>query len=337
VPAIQYLLRRMAALILVLVGVATITFVVTRLLGSPVYLLVGQRADQEIIDNMNHRMGLDRPLHEQYVRYLGTVVRGDLGVSRVTQRPVWFEIRLRLPATLELVLAAMLLIVLVAIPLGVLSAVRPGGVVDRLGQIVSQLGVSMPSFWVGLIFVYFFFYLLHWFPAPLGRLGPTIPPPPPITGLLTIDSLLTGNWPAFWSALHHLALPALTLVLVSAPSSYQITRTALLQTLRSDYIRTARAYGLPSRTLYLRYALRNVVVPVVTVLAMTFGYLMSSTVLVETVFTWPGLGLFAVTSMQQLDYEPILGIVFLSAFFYVAAYLVADLITFAVDPRIRVH
>jgi peptide/nickel transport system permease protein len=335
--SLKYLIRCLAAMALVLLGVASITFVVTRLLGNPVYLLVGQRADQEIIDNMIHRMGLDRPLTEQYVRYLGTIMTGDLGTSRVTQRAVWFEIQLRLPATLELVLAAMLLIILVAIPLGVIAAARPGGVVDRGSQIVAQLGVSVPSFWVGLIFVYLFFFRLPWFPAPLGRLGPTLSPPPTLSGLFTVDSLLTGNWALFWSALHHLALPAITLALASAPSTYQITRTTLLQILRSEYVRTARAYGLPSRAIYLRYALKNVVVPVVTMLAMTFGYLMSSTVLVETVFTWPGLGLFAVTSMQQLDYEPILGVVFLSALFYVLAYLAADLIAFAIDPRIRGH
>jgi len=324
----RFLLRRMLYVLLVLLGVATITFPVTRMLGNPVYLLVGQQADQEIIDNMIHRMGLDRPLYEQYGRYLLSVAQGDLGISRVTQRPVLVEIRLRLPATLELVIAAMLLIVFVAIPLGIVSATRQGGIVDRSSQFVAQLGVSLPSFWVGLILIYVFFFRLQWFPPPLGRISPVVSPPPDITGFLTVDSLLTGNWPAFWSALAHLFLPAVTLWLVSAPSTFMITRTSLIQTLRSDYIRTAHAFGLPARTIQARYAMKNIIVPVVTMLAMTFGFLMSSTVLVETVFAWPGLGLFAVNSMHNLDYEPILGVVFLSALFYALAYFVADLITF---------
>jgi peptide/nickel transport system permease protein len=330
-----YLVRRVTAILLVLLGVATITFAVTRLLGNPVYLLVGQQVDKEIVENMIHQMGLDRPLPEQYVRYLGAVVRGDLGVSRVTQRPVLVEIRLRLPATLELVAAAMLLVVAGGISLGVISGARPGGAIDRFSQFITRLGISIPDFWIGLILVYVFFYRLNWAPAPLGRLAPDIQPPPSVTGLLVVDSLLAGHWMALRSALGHLVLPALTLALVSSPSTIQITRATLIQILSSDYIRTARAYGMPWRTIYFRYALKNIVVPVITMLAMTFGFLMSSTVLVETVFTWPGLGLYAVNSMHQLDYEPILGVVFLSALFYALAYLAADLVSFAIDPRIR--
>ncbi|MBW7883915.1 MAG: ABC transporter permease [Caldilineaceae bacterium] len=333
----KYVLRRLLSIGLVLLGVATITFVVTRLLGNPVYLLVGQQADQEIIDNMIHQMGLDRPLPEQYLRYLGAVAHGDLGISRVTQRPVLVEIGFRLPATLELVLAAMGLVIFVGIPVGILSAVRQNGVVDRIGQFVAQVGISVPSFWMGLILIYVFFFRLHWSPPPLGRLASTIPPPARVTGLLTVDSILTGNWPALVSAASHLVLPAIALALVSAPSTYQITRNTLIQVLRSDYIRTAKAYGFPARMIYVRYSLRNTIVPIVTMLAMTFGFLMSSTVLVETVFAWPGLGLFAVDSMHNLDYEPILGVVLLSAFFYALAYFVADVVTLAIDPRIRAH
>ncbi len=333
----KYVLRRLVAIGLVLLGVATITFGVTRLLGNPVYLLVGQQADKEIIDNMIHQMGLDRPLPEQYLRYLLSVAQGDLGISRVTQRPVLTEIAIRMPATLELVLAAMGLVIFVGIPAGIMSAVRQNGAVDRTAQFVSQVGISVPSFWVGLILIYIFFFRLHWFPAPLGRLSSTIPPPPTVTGLLTVDSVLAGNWLVVGSAVSHLVLPAIALALVSAPSTYQITRNTLIHVLRSDYIRAASAYGFPARTIYMRYALKNTIVPIVTMLAMTFGFLMSSTVLVETVFAWPGLGLFAVDSMHNLDYEPILGVVLLSAFLYALAYFVADLVTLAIDPRIRAY
>jgi ABC-type dipeptide/oligopeptide/nickel transport system permease component len=333
----RFVTGRLLAMVLVLIGVGTITFAVTRMLGNPVYLLVGQQADQEIIDNMIHQMGLDRPLPEQYARYMLAVAQGDLGISRVTQRPVWEEIRLRLPATMELVLAAMFLIVFVAIPLGIVAAVREGGWVDRSSQFVAQVGISVPSFWMGLILIYVFFFRLQWFPAPLGRISPGVLPPQDRTGFLLLDCIMAGNLPALWSALAHLVLPAITLALVSAPSTFQITRTSLIQALRSDYIRTARAYGLPARSIYVRYAMKNIVVPVITMLAMTFGFLMSSTVLVETVFAWPGLGLFAVNSMHNLDYEPIIGVVFVSAVFYALAYFVADLVTYAVDPRIRSH
>ena len=335
--SIDYVLWRVFAVGLVLLGVATITFGVTRLLGNPVYLLVGQHADQEIIANMIHKMGLDRPLPEQYLRYLASVAHGDLGISRVTQRPVFTEIAIRMPATLELVLAAMGLVIFIGIPAGINSAVRQNGAVDRTGQFVSQVGISVPSFWMGLILIYIFFFRLHWFPAPLGRLASTISPPPTVTGLLTVDSVLAANWPAFGSAVSHLVLPAIALALVSAPSTYQMTRNTLIQVLRSDYIRTAKANGFPAHTIYMRYALKNTIVPIVTMLAMTFGFLMSSTVLVETVFSWPGLGLFAVDSMHNLDYEPILGVVLLSTFLYALAYFVADLVTLAVDPRIRAH
>jgi ABC-type dipeptide/oligopeptide/nickel transport system permease component len=331
----RFLTGRLLAMLLVLIGVGTITFAVTRMLGNPVYLLVGQQADKEIIDNMIHQMGLDRPLPEQYAHYMLAVAQGDLGISRVTQRPVWTEIRLRLPATMELVLAAMFLIIFMAIPLGIAAAVREGGWVDRSSQFVAQIGISIPSFWMGLILIYVFFFRLQWFPAPLGRISPGVLPPTDRTGFLLLDCLMEGNLPALWSALSHLVLPAITLALVSAPSTFQITRTSLIQALRSEYIRTARAYGLPARSIYARYAMKNIVVPVVTMLAMTFGFLMSSTVLVETVFSWPGIGLFAVNSMHNLDYEPIIGVVFLSAVFYALAYFVADLVTFAVDPRIR--
>lgn len=333
----RFLLQRVIGLLIVLIGVGTITFFATRMLGNPVYLLVGQQTSQEIVDNLMKQMGLDRPIHEQYARYLWSVAQGNLGVSRVTQRPVLHEIRLRLPATMELVVVTMLLIIVVALPAGIIAAVRQGGWFDRACQLIAQLGISIPSFWVGLIFIYLLFFKLGWFPAPLGRLDVGITPPPDRTGFLIIDSILAQNWVALRSAISHLVLPSLTLALVSAPSTFNIARTSLIQALRSDYIRTAKSFGLPVIVLYMRYALRNIIVPVITMLAMTFGYLMSSTVLVETVFAWPGIGLFSVNSMHNLDYEPIIGIVFLSALFYAGAYFLADLITVIVDPRIRVQ
>lgn len=332
-----YLLKRLGAVLLVLFGISSVTFLVTRVLGNPVYLLVGHQQSPEIVHNMIQRMGLDRPLHEQYLGYLWSVLHGDLGVSRYTFRPVVDDIALRLPATLELVLFAMALIVLVGIPLGILSAVRRGSWWDHSVQAVAQLGASVPNFWFGLLLIYFLFFLLPAFPPPLGRLDDPGQAPPVLTGLLLVDSLWAGSFHNFISALGHLVLPGLTLAAGAVPATIKITRDSLIQILTGDYIRTPLAYGVDRRTVYFRYALKNALVPVTTVLAMTMGFLMSGTVLVETVFSWPGLGLYAVTAMNHFDYEPIIAVVLISAVFYAAAYLIADLLHFMIDPRLRVR
>ena len=336
-PWAGYILKRLGSIAIVLLGISTITFVITRLLGNPVYLLVGQQTSPEIVNNMIHRMGLDRPLYEQFLSYIWNVAHGDLGVSRYTFRPVREDIALRLPATIELVLFSMGLIILGGIPLGIVAAVRRGSWVDRLVQALSQLGASIPNFWLGLLAIYFMFFLIPLFPAPLGRLDGSVQSPPTITGLLLLDSLLARNRAAFLSALGHLILPAATLAAGSIPATIQITRDSLIQVLSSDFIRTGLAFGFDKRIVYFRYALKNILVPVITVLAMTMGFLISGTILVETVFSWPGIGLYAVNAMNHFDYEPIIAVVLISALFYALAYLVADLLQFAIDPRIHAH
>lgn len=332
----RFLLRRLASSLVTLVGISTVTFVMVRLLGNPVYLLVGQQSTKEIIDAMTKSIGLDQPIWVQYLRYLSALLHGDLGISRATFRPVAADIAQRLPATLELVVAAMVIVICVAVPLGVAAAARRGRLVDRLSQFVVQFTVSVPAFWFGLILIFVFFAELGWLPAPLGRLDRFDMPPPAITGFYTIDSLLGGQFTTFLSTVRHLALPAVTLALIAIPASLQITRASMIQVLDSRYIRTARALGLSGWTIYSRYALKNVLLPLLTVLAMTFGFLMSSTVLVEVIFSWPGIGLYAVTAMNQFDYEPIQAVVILSATFYIAAYFVADILSATIDPRVRV-
>ena len=304
------------------------------MLGTPVYLLAGQQGDQETIDQLTRDLGLDKPLTGQFATYLGQLAQGDLGTSTVTGRPVLSEIADRLPATLELVLAAMAITIVVGVGVGVRAATRPGGWADRAAQFGAQLGASIPTFWVGLILIFLFYFKLGIAPPPGGELSDDITPPPRITGLMLVDSLAAGQLDAFRSALAHLVLPAVTLSLVSLPTTLQITRNALVGVLRSPYIRTADAYGMPQRLVLYKYALKNVMVSLVTVLAMTFGFLMSSTVLVEQVFSWPGIGLYALSSTQAFDYAPVAGIVLLSAAFYAFAYLVADLLSLAIDPRI---
>lgn len=330
-----YLGRRLVQTVVVLLGLSAVTFTVTRVLGNPVYLLAGVQADQEVIENLTRQLGLDRPLWEQYLRYLWNLMHGDLGISRHTSNTVASDIARRLPATLELSTAALLLGIGWTVPLGLLSARYKGSVLDRFSQFMVEAGVAIPSFWLGLLLVYLFYFMLHLLPAPLGRLDSNIAPPPTVTGLLTVDSLLAGNWVAFRSAVAHLILPSVTLALTSSPPILQMTRNSMLAVLRSDFIRAARSYGISERIIYFRYALKNVLLPVTTMIAMTYGYLLGGTVLVETVFAWPGLGLYAVDAMNHSDYEPIVGVVMLSAAVYVVIYLITDMLHFTIDPRLR--
>ncbi|MCB0153288.1 MAG: ABC transporter permease [Anaerolineae bacterium] len=330
-----YIGRRLLQTIIVLLGLAAITFSLTRFLGNPVYLLVGVQADEETIRTVTARLGLDRPLWEQFLTYVWNLVRGDLGVSRFTSNTVAFDIRHRLPATLELSTAALLLGIAWTVPLGLLSARYRNGLIDRLSQALVEAGVAVPSFWLGLLLVYTLFFQFNLFPAPLGRLDLTVTAPPAVTGLLTVDSLLAGNWAAFRSAVSHLILPAVTLAFTSCPPILQMTRNAMVEILRSDYIRAARSYGLTERSIYFRYALKNALLPITTMIAITYGYLLGGTVLVEVVFAWPGLGLYAVDAMNNADYEPIVGVVLLSAVVYVTIYFLTDILHHLIDPRLR--
>ena len=331
----RYALRRLGASALTLLGVCTVTFVMVRVIGNPVYLLVGQRTSKEIVEAMTRSMGLDQPIWVQYGQYLAALSTGDFGISRATFRPVVDDVLLRLPATLELVLYAMLIVILVAVPLGIAAAVRQGGIIDRFSQLLAQLGASVPGFWFGLVLIFIFFAQLRIAPAPLGRLGRFDTPPPTVTGLYTVDSLIAGDLETFVSAVAHLILPSITLALVAIPASLLITRNSLIGVLDSPYIRTARAFGLKARTINFHYAAKNVLVPLITVLAMTFGFLMSGTVLVEVIFSWPGIGLYAVTAMHQSDYDPVQAVVILGALFYIGAYFVGDVLSAAIDPRVR--
>jgi len=332
---VRFLVRRIVSSLVTLLGISTVTFVIVRLLGNPVYLLVGQDVNQQIIDDMTKAMGLDQPIWVQYAKYLWAVAHGDFGISRVTFQPVTVELAQRLPATVELVLASMLIVVCLAIPLGMAAAISQGGAIDRLSQYLVEFSISVPAFWFGLILVFVFFAALNWLPAPLGRLDGGDPPPPGPTGLYTVDAILSGRATTFVDAVRHLVLPACALALSHIPTTLQITRTSMIQVLDSRYIRTARALGLSNRRIYTRYALKNILLPLFTVLAMTFGSLMSTTVLIEVVFSWPGIGLYAVNAMNAFDYAPIQAVVLLAATIYIGAYFIADVVSALIDPRVR--
>ncbi len=330
-------LRRLALLAPTLFGVSLIGFLVAYVLpGNPALVKAGPMATPQYVAEMKHNMGLDQPLPIQYVRYVTGLLHGDLGESSSTGRPVLTDFMQRLPATLELTMASLLLALLLGVPMGVLCAIHRDTIIDHFGRVFSVMGVAMPSFWSGLILIYVFFYLLGIAPAPLGRLGPGISPPAPITGLYTINSLVSGNWRAFESSLAQLALPSLTLAIsVMAPLA-RMVRASMLEILETDYIKAAWAAGVPRWRVLYGDALANAIIPVVTALGLVFGFLMAGNAVVESVFDWPGIGNYAVKALMLKDPSPIQSFVLFVALVCVLVNLLVDLIYSLADPRIRI-
>ena len=333
---LRYLLQRLLLVIPTLIGVSLITFTLTYILpGNPAVVRAGPFVTAEVIAEMEKEMGLDQPAHVQYARYMSGIFKGDLGTSASTGRPVLEDFMQRLPATLELTLASLIIAIGVGVPLGVLSAVHRDTVVDHVGRVVAVTGVAMPTFWTGLLGIYILFYMLDLAPAPLGRLEPGVAAPATITGMYVIDGLLTGNWTAVRSALAQLMLPAGALGFsVMAPVA-RMVRTTMLEILESDYIKAAWAAGLPNRRVIYGDALRNALIPVVTTLGIVFGFLMSGNAVVESVFAWPGIGNYAIAALMTKDSGPIQSFVLFVAVMFVTVNLVIDLVYGLVDPRIR--
>ena len=327
---------RLAAAVPSLIGVVIVTFMLTRLLpGDPAAYFAGLAASPQAIAEIRTKLGLDKSLLEQFVAYVGDLLTGNLGTSLGTGQPVVAEIAMRLPASAELTLLALLISAGIAIPLGVLAAVRQGSWIDQLCRVTTTAGVSLPVFFTGLLFSYLFYYLLQIAPAPTGRLDVFISPPTHITGFYLLDSLLTGNGEAFRGSLGQLALPAATMAIFSLAPLARMTRASMLAVLSSDFIRTARASGLAPRTVIVTYAFRNAMLPVITTLGMVFSFLLGANVLVETVFAWPGIGLYAVNALITSDYAPVQGFVLTMAVLYVALNLAIDILYGIVDPRLR--
>lgn len=329
-----YILRRLGYLALALFGVSLITFIVTRVLpGNPVYLIVGVQADQAIADAVAARLGLDLPLYEQYFRFLRQLAAGDLGSSWRTGNPVRFDVAARWPATIELASFSLLVALIWSIPLGVLAGLRRRSIADRIASALSGFGVSIPEFWLGMILILVFFGILGVAPPPLGRTVGVVPPT--ATGFYTVDAVIAGDLGAMRAALTQLLLPAITLGFVIGAPLLRVTRTFMREAMSSQYVRSARALGVPQHQIVLRHALPNVLLPVTTMLAMLYGYLLGGTVLVEYVFAWPGIGKYAVDSISASDYAPVMAAVLLSAVSYLVVYLVTDILHFFVDPRTR--
>lgn len=329
------ILVRIAQAIPVVVGVVVISFVLTRALpGDPAVYFAGPTADEKSIAEVRANLGLDKPLPMQFLLYVQDLAKGDLGRSLSTGQPVTEDLARRLPASLELTLAALLLSCAIAVPLGVLAATRPGSWVDHLCRVLVTAGVSMPTFFTGILLIYVFYYLLGWAPSPLGRLDFIYFEPPRVTGFFLIDALLAGDPETFFAALRQLILPASTLALFTLAPIARMTRAAMLSALSSDFVRTARAAGLTRRKVVFGYALKNALLPVVTTLGMVFSFTLGANVLVEKVFAWPGIGSYAVEALVASDYAAVQGFVLAMALLFVALNLVIDLLYAAIDPRI---
>ena len=330
----RYIARRLLFMLAVIFGISIITFSLSRLVpGNPARLLAGPHARQEQVDALAERYHLTGPVLEQYMVYLSGLARGDLGLSVTTRRPVAEDLAQFLPATIELTATAFLITVLVGVPVGILSAARRGGMFDHASRIVSIAGVSLPIFWLGLVLQVLFYKHLGILPIG-GRLGTLDIAPPRVTGAYLIDSLLAGDLSLFRSSAIHLLLPALTLAAGSLAVVTRMMRASVLETMGADYVRTARAKGLTEPSLLRRHVMRNAFIPTLTVLGLQVGYLLAGNFLVESVFNWPGIGLYAIDAITNLDYAAIMGVTLVVSVVYVAVNLVVDIFYVLLDPRI---
>ena len=334
---LRLILTRLLAALPNLAGVVVITFVLTRALpGDPAAYFAGAAATQEAVAQVRTQLGLDRPMVEQFFSYLGALAQGDLGMSISTGQPVLTELLQRLPASLELVLLALLLACAVALPLGVLAATRPGSWIDQLCRVLTTAGVSLPTFFTGLLLSYVFYFLLGWAPSPLGRLDPMFSPPPGVTGLSLIDAALAGDAALWWACCKQLILPVVTMALFVLAPIARMTRASMLAVLSADFVRTARASGLTRSTVLVTYALRNALLPMVTTLGMVFGFMLGSSVIVERVFGWPGAGSYAIDALTASDYAPVQGFVLAMGILFVLLNLLVDVLYGLIDPRVEV-
>ena len=328
-------LTRLLQAIPTVFGILVVCFLLTRALpGDPAAYFAGDMADAESIEQVRQNLGLDKPMPVQFITYVGDLLQGDLGTAISTGQTVTQELAKRLPASLELTLGALIVALVIAVPLGVLAATRPNSWVDHLCRFLVTAGVSLPTFFTGLALLYVFYYLLGWAPPPMGRLDMMYLPPEPITGFYTIDSVLVGNWEVFRASLAQMALPMITLALFTLAPIARMTRAAMLQTLASDYVRTARAAGLNQRRILITYAFRNALLPIITTLGMVFSFVLGANVLVEKVFAWPGIGSFAVEALVVSDYAAVQGFVLSMALLFVALNLLIDITYTLIDPRV---
>ncbi len=330
-----YILRRIALVIPTLIGLSMLTFAIARIVpGDPVGLAAGPQATEEIKAALRQEFGLDQPLPLQYLNYMAGLFRGDWGQSLYTRREVIGDLRAFWPATLELTTTAVIIATLLGVPAGVISAMYRNRLPDHIARVLSLFFVSFPSFWLAMIFQTWFGLELGWFP--IGkRLPVLVSPPAATTGLFLVDSLLQLDFETFFIALRHLWIPALVLSFGAFASITRITRASMVEALEKDFVRMERAIGIPYRIIIFKYVLRNALIATVTVISLNFGWLMAGAILIETIFDWPGLGLYAVKASLSLDFQPIMGIAILYGVVFSIVNILTDIVYGILDPRIR--
>jgi peptide/nickel transport system permease protein len=334
----RFVLRRLAALVFLSLGITFVAFVLTELVPSnAVATNLGEQAagDPAAVAAFKHHYGLDRPFPIRYAIYLDHLVHGDLGQSSLTHEAVTHDLGQFIPATGELALYSILFASVFGIGFGVIAALRRNRPTDHTLRVASLAGISMPVFWIALVALYVGFFRLGWFPG-AERLDPGTTPPPSVTGLYTIDALLAGNWGLYVQALHHLVLPALVLAAFNVSLLTRFTRSAVLEVMGNDYVRAARAKGLPERTVVVRYILRGALPSIVTVLGLVFANVLTGAVLVEKIFSWPGIGQYAFQAAVNVDVPAIAGVSLFVAVVYITVNFVVDILYGLIDPRIRV-
>lgn len=331
----RFLLERLLWTIFVLTGITVFMFTLTHIVpADPARAAAGPEASSEHVENLRRQLGLDRPLHEQYLAYLEDLIRLDFGTSYRTQRPVREDLARFFPATLELTLFVMIFYVIISVGLGIVGAVNQGQPVDYLVRLLAAAGVGLPAFWFGMLLQLLFYQRLQWLPA-AGRIDPAILPPARITGLYVLDSILTLDWAALSSSAAHLVLPVLAAVTARLGVGLKLTRTAVLEVLGQDFVRTARSKGLSHTVVILRHVLKNAAIPIVTTLGIQFGALLGGTVIVEVVFGWPGIGRYAVGAIDAFDFPAIMSVTVVIAVIFLLINLVVDVLYTWLDPRIK--
>jgi peptide/nickel transport system permease protein len=333
---IRYVARRLVLIIPTLLGATLVMFVLTTLIpGDPALMRLGNFATAEQLQSLRQEMGLTRPPYERYGLYLGGLLRGDMGRSWRTGNLVLDDLRVRLPMSLELGVCSMLLAIAIGIPVGVWGAASKDSVVDYSGKVYGILGVAMPLFWGGLVLVYLFYFKFGIAPAPTGRIDMLVSPPKTITGSYLLDSVLTGDLEAFMSSAAHLVLPVITLAFVTGASLARMMYTSMRKVLASQFILVSHAYGIAARSIVYKFALKNALMPVVTLIGLQVGFLIGGVVLVEVVFSLPGIGRYAVESLLVNDFAPVQGFVLLVLVVYLLVNLLVDLLYSVLNPQVR--
>jgi peptide/nickel transport system permease protein len=333
----QYILRRILSAIPTILGALVVMFILTRILpGDPALMVLGPaHSSPENIEQMRKVMGLDQSVPVQFFRYLGQLIRGDLGYSWHSGNPVVKELIMRFPATFELTTLSLLLMIFFGLPLGLIAGYYRNKAPDNIINGLTVLGISMPTFWLGLLLIYIFFFILDIAPPPMGRLSAEVNAPPVVTGLLLVDTLLKGDVSAFLSALHQLILPAVTLAFFNLAIIVRTLKADIIDILREDFIRTARAMGLSQKRVLFKHALRNALLPTLTMLGTIYGSLLGGAILTEVVFSWPGVGMYAVESIQWLDYSGLQGFIIFYVFVFTTVNLLVDISYKVIDPRVQ--